>query len=343
MNQGDQDIQNNNAVIGGDYTVILFYNYVRIDEPQVLMEEQRQLCQSLGLKGRILIAHEGINATLEGRSENIEKYCRSFLEDTKYHETTGKPSRFADTHIKRSRGTLDGSAFRRLVVKVRKEVVALGLPNEEDINPREVTGTHLKPEELHQWFALQKENKKDFVIIDMRNDYEHRSGHFKDSVLPPMQNFRDLPKVLPTLEHLKDKTVVTVCTGGIRCEKASGYLIEKGFKDVYQLDGGIVTYMEQFENVEKAPTGEPAGNYHGSLYVFDERTTVAFTPQDKRKVIGTCERCSTASEMYMNCSNDDCYTKFIVCSACKKAGGENNIRLYCARCTTNLHQSTIPQ
>ena len=316
------------------YTVILFYNYTHIEDPQAFVNEQRTLCTSLGLKGRILIAHEGMNATLEGLNANIDAYCTTLLAD----------SRFKDTHIKRSAGTADGSAFRRLVVKVRKEVVTLGLPPEEDFKPRETTGKYLSPEELHAWFT--KKNPDDFVIVDMRNDYEHQSGHFKGSVLPPLRNFRDLPKVLPSLEHLKNKTVVTVCTGGIRCEKASGYLVKNGFKDVYQLNGGIVTYMEKFENagvsadVDTATSATtataaatlttPANNFLGSLYVFDERTTMAFAPKDKRSVIGVCEFCNAPSEKYTNCGNDDCYLKFIVCENCPRTDKLN--KAFCREC-----------
>src|SRR6185369_5737909 len=110
--------------------------------------------------------------------------------------------------------------------------------------PNKLTGKRLKPEELHDWINSDKE----FYIVDMRNGYEHLAGYFKGSILPAMDNFRDLPAFLKQIEHLKNKTVLTVCTGGVRCEKASGYLLANGFSDVYQLDGGIVTYMESYPN-----------------------------------------------------------------------------------------------
>ena len=276
------------------HTIILLYKYTRIDDPVAFRDVQRKLCTELGLKGRLLIAHEGINITLEGITENVEKYVEILLADP----------RFATTHIKRSEGT--GSAFPKLIVKVRKEIVTLGLTAQAttvDIDPNVTTGKHLPPAELKQWF----DQGKDFVIVDMRNSYEHMSGHFKDSILPPLENFRDLPKVLPQLEPLKNKTVLTVCTGGVRCEKASGYLISQGFNDVYQLDGGIVSYMEQFKDNQE---------FKGSLYVFDDRKTMAFVDPSVRGVVGKCKTCSAASERYVNCANLACHIHLIICTEC---------------------------
>jgi UPF0176 protein len=284
------------------HTILLFYNYTHIEDPQALLVSQRALCEKLGIKGRILIAKEGINATLEGTTEATEAYLKEFLADP----------RFTDTHIKRSEGT--GVAFQKLLVKVRTEIVSLHLPEagEEDFHPKETTGKHLSPEELHEWFTSGKK----FKIVDMRNDYEHEVGHFKDSVLPPIHNFRDLPKAMPVLEPLKNETVLTVCTGGVRCEKASGYLVKKGFKDVYQLSGGIVSYMEKFENEKGAAGAAPAGNFKGSLYVFDTRITMAFAGKEKREVIGSCAHCGAKSETYVNCADNVCHRHFIICEKC---------------------------
>ncbi len=309
-------------------TIILFYNYVPIKDPEVLMHQQGILCEQLNLKGRVIVAHEGVNVTLEGKTEAIEKYCTALLSDP----------RFADTHIKKSAGT--GKAFPKLSVKVRKEIVSLGLSPKNDINPREVSGKYVSADEFHELLNKKEKGEEDFVIIDMRNDYEHASGHFKGSVLPPIHNFRDLPKILSTLEHLKNKKVVTVCTGGVRCEKASGFLVKNGFKDVYQLHGGIVTYMEKYENMQagvaqsSASTLTPAKNFLGSLYVFDDRVTMAFAEagegKQRRPLIGTCELCATSSEKYMNCANNDCHRHFIVCEKCTAAKSADN--LLCSLC-----------
>lgn len=271
-----------------DYTIILFYNYVVVENPEKLKEEQIKICQNLGLKGRVIVASEGINATLEGETENINKYLKNLLAD----------GRFSNTHIKKSKGI--GEAFPKLSVKVRKEIVSLHL--EEDINPNKLTGKHLKPEELKKWY----ESGKEFYVIDMRNEYEFKVGRFKDSVLMPIQNFRDIPKALSYIENLRDKPVVPVCTGGVRCEKASGLLVREGFKDVYQLDGGIVTYMEKY----------PAQEFEGTLYVFDKRITMDFDSKDKHIVIGKCDICQNLSEKYVNCRNKKCNKHFICCLDC---------------------------
>jgi UPF0176 protein len=141
------------------------------------MSFDEALAHRLNLKGRIIVAHEGVNVTLEGTTENIEAYCAELISDP----------RFSDVHLKKSVGT--GKAFPKLSVKVRKEIVTLGLPAEKDVDPRTTTGKYLSAQELQLWFASGKK----FKIVDMRNDYEHKVGHFKDSVLPPLHNFRDLP------------------------------------------------------------------------------------------------------------------------------------------------------
>jgi UPF0176 protein len=284
------------------HTILLFYKYVEIADPQALADRERALCEKLELKGRIIIAKEGINATLEGTTENVERYCRELVGD----------ERFKDVHLKKSAGT--GEAFPKLSVKVRKEIVSLGLPAKHDIDPRTTTGKYLSAQELQEWFVSGKK----FRIIDMRNDYEHKVGHFKGSVLPPLHNFRDLPRALPALEPHKEETVLTVCTGGVRCEKASGYLVKNGFKDVYQLQGGIVTYMEQFER--SGDGSRPAENFLGSLYVFDNRVTMAYAKAGERPVVGVCDICSAPTEIYVNCSDDICHKHFLVCSGCKKDG-----------------------
>jgi UPF0176 protein len=284
-----------------DYTIILFYKYTAIENPEKLRDEQRVLCEKLNLKGRIIVAKEGINATLEGKNTDIEKYLAEYLADP----------RFADTHIKRSPGT--GEAFPKLSIKARNEIVSLHLEN--DINPNELTGKHLKPEELKQWY----ESGKEFYIVDMRNDYEFKVGRFKDSVLPSLQNFRDVPKALEDIKKLEDKTVLTVCTGGVRCEKASGLLVREGFKDVYQLDGGIVSYMEKF----------PGQEFEGSLYVFDGRILMDFDPKDRHKVIGKCEKCEISSERYVNCKRPECNKHFICCEGCSEEDGRSFCSLEC--------------
>lgn len=301
-----------------DFQILLYYKYVHLADPEAEKAKQKKLCEDLGLKGRIIVASEGINGTVEGTIENTEKYIEEMIKDP----------RFATMNWKKSVGT--GNAFPKLSVKTRKEIVSLHLEDGAgvcDIDPNVMTGKHLKAEELHEWIKTGKE----FYIVDMRNAYEFKVGHFENSILPPMENFRDLPKVVEQIKHLKDKTVLTVCTGGVRCEKASGFLISQGFTDVYQLENGIVTYMEKYPNED----------FKGKLYVFDQRVAMGpskivragfysddpkFTRIDDslggHEVIGKCDSCGDASENYVNCANDACHRHFIACSSCvQKASG----------------------
>lgn len=288
---------------------MLYYKYVFIENPEDEVRKQRELCERLGLKGRIIVAREGINGTVEGSREDTESYIEQMNND----------QRFADIHWKRSAGT--GNAFPKLSVKARKEIVSLHL-GVCDIDPNQITGKHLKPQELHEWIAEGRE----FYIVDMRNAYEHKVGYFENSILPPMENFRDLPKVVEQIKHLKDKTVLTVCTGGVRCEKASGFLITQGFTDVYQLDGGIVSYMEKYPNED----------FKGKLYVFDGRITQSFYSDDPaHAVVGKCDTCGEKSENYVNCSNPICHRHFIACSECVS---KNNGNILCPKgCVISRH------
>lgn len=292
------------------YEIIIFYKYTHIENPEGLMQWMRNMCTELGLHGRILIAHEGINGTLEGESANILEY------EKRMHAQDGSIETFADfsdVWFKHSPGT--GAAFPKMKIKVRNEIVTLGLGAEGDINPNEITGTHVKPDELKQWI----QSGEDFAIVDMRNDYEFKVGHFKDSINPMMENFRDLSSVAPQLEALKNKKVLTVCTYGVRCEKASGYLKTQGFKDVYQLDGGIGTYMKAF----------PGEDFLGSLYVFDGRITERFT--DTYEVVGHCDVCKEKTERYGNCAIHDCHKKLLFCESCEEGGAQ----LFCSEICRN--------
>lgn len=274
------------------YTILLFYKYTDIKDPQLLQQDQKLLCERLGLKGRIIIAKEGINSTLEGTTENTEKYLTDLLSHKE----------FSDINIKKSEGT--GNAFPKLSVRVRPEIVATHL-EEKDIDPNVTTGKYIKAEELRQWFLEGKE----FYIVDMRNDFEQVVGMFRNSFKSGMGYFRDLPKVLSSLDHLRDKTILTVCTGGVRCEKASGFLVANGFSDVYQLYGGIVTYMEKY----------PGEDFIGSLYVFDNRLVMGFNMSDPNRIIlGKCVVCNNPSEHFINCRDGFCHRHFIVCEECLK-------------------------
>jgi len=270
-----------------NHQVLLYYKYVFIENPEEISREQRTLCEALNLKGRIIIAKEGINGTIEGLGKNTKKYM-AFMQ---------KSSLFKDIKFKKSSGT--GTAFSKLIVRVRPEVVTARVP----LNPNRISGKYVTAEKLHQWII----SKKEIYIVDMRNDYEYSSGHFENFIPSGIHNFYDLPDVLPRLKYLKNKTIVTVCTGGIRCEKASGFLLLNGFKDVYQLQDGIQTYMEKYPNE----------HFLGKLYVFDNRLTIGFNTDDPaHKVVGKCMHCGASSDSYVNCEYDICHFHYISCRNC---------------------------
>ena len=281
------------------YQILLYYKYIQIENPEKERDFQFDLCQELGLKGRIIIASEGINGTVEGTLENTEKYIDKMKED----------HRFSDVSFKKSVGT--GSAFPRLSVKVRNEIVSLHL--QDDIDPNKITGKRIKADILKKWY----DEGKEFYVVDMRNDYEYKVGRFKDSILLPVENFREIPKHLDKISHLKDKPIVPVCTGGVRCEKASGLLVKEGFKDVYQIEDGIVSFIEQF----------PSSQFLGSLYVFDGRVIYTKDPEDSHTVIGICEMCNTKTENFSNCANKMCNKKLLCCKECVSKKDE----LFCSQ------------
>jgi UPF0176 protein len=289
------------------FQVLLFYKYVTISNPQELKDSYVELCKKYNLKGRTIIAEEGINGTVEGLVEDTEKFAHELLQD----------ARFSDMQIKRSKG--DGDSFPKLSVKIREEIVGTRFPKEVD--PTKLTAPHLAPEELREWY----EKDKDFVVVDMRNSYEFESGHFKKSIDPGMSASRELPELIDKIkEETKDKTILTVCTGGVRCEKMSAYLLHKGFKDVYQLDGGMHTYMEKY----------PGKDFLGTLFTFDNRLVMDFGGE--REVIGTCKRCGATNEQYQNCANAECNMLFLICNDCMSSEGPGFCSEKCERSTVRV-------
>lgn len=292
-----------------NFQVLLFYKYVHISNPLELKAYYLSLCEKYHLKGRTIIAEEGVNSTLEGTVKDTEDFLSEFLADP----------RFSDMQIKRSQG--NGNSFPRLSVKVRNEIVGTRFPKEVD--PTKKTGIYLKPEELREWY----EKEKDFVVVDMRNSYEFESGHFKNSIDPGMASSRELPeKIAKIREEVKDKPILTVCTGGVRCEKMSAYLLHEGFKDVYQLDGGMHSYMEKY----------PGKDFQGTLFTFDDRLVMDFGGD--REVIGKCKRCSAANEQYQNCANAECNMLFLICNDCMSAEGPGFCSEKCERSTKRVVQ-----
>lgn len=268
------------------YRVLLYYKYVPIEDPVTFAQEHLAACKEIGLKGRILVSNEGINGTCSGTIEQTEAYMNMMKAD----------ERFADMVFKIDEA--EGHAFKKMHVRPKKEIVHLGL--EEDINPNELTGNYLSPKEFFE--QMQAE---DTVVIDARNDYEFDLGHFRGAIRPEIRNFRDLPEwIRDNKEMFEGKKVLTYCTGGIRCEKFSGWLVREGFEDVGQLHGGIATYGKDPEVRGQL--------WDGQMYVFDERIAVPIN-QVEHVVVGKDHFTGEPCERYVNCANPDCNDK-ILCS-----------------------------
>ena len=274
--------------------VILYYSFAPVKDPKAVMLWQRALCEQLNLKGRILISEHGINGTLGGEMEDLKKYCRK----TKDYPGFGK------TDFKWSDGS--GNEFPKLSVKVKKELVAFTKPDEIEVAKSGVQngGKHLKP---HQVNALVEERGDEVVFFDGRNAFEAKIGKFKNAVVPDVQTTHGFIEELESgkYDHLKDKPIVTYCTGGIRCEILSAVMLNRGFKEVYQIEGGIVRYGEKFRD---------KGLWEGSLYVFDGRMNINFS-QDA-KTIGKCEGCQGPTSQFYNCKDLACRDLILLCESC---------------------------
>ena len=278
------------------HPVILFYKYVEIADAEIFSGRQRALCESLDLKGRILIASEGINGTLAGAAENVNRYVAALRADP----------RFSDIEIKRSPG--DAGTFPKLVVKVRREIVTL---NAGAIPPDK--NNHLSPGE---WKEMMEQDR-DVVLLDIRNRFESDAGKFENAVTCDIEHFRELPEYVDRLQDLKKKTVLMYCTGGIRCEKASTLFRRKGFSNIFQLHGGIAAYQEQF------------GNEHwlGECFVFDQRMTVRV--EEGLKQIGRCAHTGRETSRFVNCLHDPCHKLYLLS---REAEAENRNHRLCPEC-----------
>lgn len=269
--------------------VLLYYCFTPLADPEAVRLWQRDLCESLGLGGRILLSPHGINGTVGGELDAVKKYVRK----------TREYAPFKNIDFKWSEGV--GDDFPRLSVRVRDELVSFGAPEELKVDAGGVIGggTHLSPQQLHELVE-----EKQVTFFDGRNAFEAQIGRFKDAVVPDVDNTRKFVAELDSgkYDHLKDEPIVTYCTGGIRCEVLSSLMVNRGFSQVYQLDGGIARYGEAFGD---------RGLWEGSLYVFDKRMTVEFS--DSPAVIGRCYRCEAATSHMQNCHDLSCRVQLVVC------------------------------
>lgn len=276
--------------------ILLYYKFTPLKDPEAIKLWQKTLCDSLNLRGRILISPHGLNGTVGGEMEDLKAYIKA---------TKSYPG-FKDTVFKWSDGSREH--FPRMSVKARKEIVGFHAPDEVKVDEKGVVngGKHLKPKQVHE---LVKKYGDEVVFFDGRNAHEAKIGKFKNAVVPDTNTSRDF---IPELESgkyddLKDKKVVTYCTGGIRCEILSSLMKNRGFKEVYQIDGGIVKYGEKYGD---------DGLWEGSLRVFDDRMTVNFS--EKAKTIGECTHCKGKTSNFENCANTACNDLVLICEDCKQ-------------------------
>jgi UPF0176 protein len=282
--------------------VILFYVFTPVPDPEAIRVWQRSLAGSLGLRGRVIVSPHGINATLGGDLDVLKRYVRGLREYA--------PFRGADVKWSAGRALDDGvttALFPRLSVKVRDEVVTFGAPDELVVDEGGVVGggEHLTPQELH---ALV--DSEDVVFFDGRNRVESEVGRFAGAVRPDVETTREFVDLLDSgaYDHLKDRPVVTYCTGGIRCEVLTPLMRRRGFQRVYQLDGGIHRYGETYGD---------DGLWEGSMYVFDGRTTVEFGPE--AKVVGRCDACGEPTRAVVDCDDPACVRQVVRCPGCAAA------------------------
>jgi len=268
---------------------ISFYQYFTISDPQLFRDELYKALDSLKVFGRIYVAHEGINAQISVPECNLEAF-NIYLYSIE--ALNGLRLNIAVDD--------DGKSFWVLKIKVREKIVADGI-NDPNFSMAK-KGKYVNAEQMND--LLQKE---DTIVIDMRNNYEYEVGHFEKALEIPSDTFREqLPMAVQMMQDKKDKNIIMYCTGGIRCEKASAYMLHNGFDNVFHLEGGIINYAKQ------AKENNLPSKFIGKNFVFDDRLGERIT----NDVIAKCHQCGLPADNHTNCKNDGCHLLFIQCEAC---------------------------
>jgi len=271
------------------YLVLLYYHYTKIENPEDFREKHHIFCLGLNLRGRIIIASEGLNGTVSGSKEQCEQYMAALRSDPVFEGIDFKVD------------SSDIPTFQKMHVRVKDEIVNSSLSHTD---PNKETGIYLEPLEFKEM-----KDQDDVVVLDVRSNYEHRMGKFKNAVTLDIDNFRDFSGKMEELkDECKDKKILTYCTGGVKCEKASAYMLEQGFKTVYQLHGGIIKYGNEAD-------GE---DFDGKCYVFDNRITVDVNKVNP-VVISKCYVCNEPSDRMVNCANQTCNRHVPICEKCGDA------------------------
>jgi UPF0176 protein len=276
------------------YLVLAYYHFLkppkRIEDPEGLIKDHQRFFKDKDAKGRVYINEEGINGQISIHEEHAESYIEWLHAYDPFKEVEFK------VHLS------EEHAFAKMTVKYRKQLAALDI--NVDLN---LTGKHVAPQD---WKTMLEHRDPETILIDVRNDYEWKVGHFEGAILPKLENFRDFREYiehLKTLYNTKTTKVMMYCTGGIRCELYSALMKQEGFEHIYQLQGGVIKYGLE----------EGVKHWRGKLFVFDDRMVVPISPENT-EVISQCKHCSTSTDVYFNCANMDCNALFTACFECAK-------------------------
>lgn len=265
---------------------ILFYKYVDLENLNQLKRTYKDLCENLNMKGTILISLEGINGCLTGEEKEVEKFKEVLTSNEKFSDME-----FKETYI-------NEHGFKKLKIKIKSEIVT----SKFGVDVKD-SAEYIEPKDLKNMF----ENDEDFIMVDMRNNYESEIGMFDKTIALDIRNFRDVPGAMHQLSEVpKDKKIVAYCTGGVRCEKGSAFLKKKGFKNVRHLHGGILKY------------GKEMGNkfWNGKCFVFDDRVVIDINSNNKSEPISKCVLCKIPNDHYENCKYIMCNKRFLSCKKC---------------------------
>lgn len=272
------------------YLILAYYHLIPVENPEILVKEHKNFFKNLDVKGRLYISHEGINGQMSGEKSDCEKYMAWLKEKPGFEEVEFKLDPYHE------------NIFFKMTVKTRKQLVAFD--QEVDLSKR---SSHMSPREWREHL----EGEEDYLLIDVRNDYETEVGHFEGAELPPCKSFREFADY--TQQELiekngvpKDKKILMYCTGGIRCEYYSAYMKEQGFENIHQLEGGVINYAHR----------EGDKYWNGKLFVFDDRLVEQLGFEDKS--ITSCKHCDQLADTYYNCANMDCNFLFTCCKECLK-------------------------
>ena len=271
----------------GKLIVSSFYKYVRISRPSSVRRALQLFCDSLGIKGKVIVSREGINGSVSGTRKQVAECQKHLLKD----------KLFSDLAFKRT--SASGHPYRKMFVRLRPEIVTFG--RKVDMSKK---GGYVTPKLLNRWIK-----NCEVVLVDARNDYESKIGRFVNAVTPQIGTFSEFPKAVEQLAPFMGKKVVTYCTGGVRCEKASAFLKQSGFTNVFQLKGGILSYIKEC----------PDSYFEGKCFVFDER--ISIPSGRKNSEVSACELCHSPCSELANCASVKCDKFFVCCSSCKAETG----------------------